>query len=472
MHYDAILIGAGMSGLAAALRIAMSGARVVVLEKHELWGGLNSFYTKDGHAFDVGLHALTNYVPARTRGAPLTRVLRQLRIRHDELRLGEHRHSELRVPGVTLRFSNDLELLCSEVERAFPGEIDGFRKLIDAVRAYDLDNEQRPEESGREVLARYLSDPLLVDLLMLPLTFYGSAREHDVEWDQLVVLFQSVFLEGLSRPEGGIRSFLNLIIKRAKKAGVEIRLKSGVERVLVEDGVCRGVVLENGEELTAERVLSSAGYVETMRMCGAASETEHVTPRDRGRLSFVETIDVLDRTPHELGVDAATVFYTTRTPFQYRVPEELVDVTSGVISFPSNFVAEKQPEPLARVTVLANHDRWCALPEDEYREAKERASAAAVAEVTTFLPDWRQHATYRDVFTPRTIRFFTGHDQGAVYGSPVKRKDGRTPIENLVVIGTDQGFLGVVGAMVSGVLMANRHVVAGLARSTSEEAHA
>ena len=88
MRYDAIIIGAGMSGLAAGIRLALFGKSVVVLERHELWGGLNSFYTRHGHAFDVGLHALTNFVPARTRGAPLTKVLRQLRIRHDELELG------------------------------------------------------------------------------------------------------------------------------------------------------------------------------------------------------------------------------------------------------------------------------------------------------------------------------------------------------------------------------------------------
>ena len=88
MRYDTIIIGAGMSGLAAALRLSLFDRRVLVLERHEVWGGLNSFYTKDGHAFDVGLHALTNYAPRGSRGAPLTKILRQLRIRHDELRLG------------------------------------------------------------------------------------------------------------------------------------------------------------------------------------------------------------------------------------------------------------------------------------------------------------------------------------------------------------------------------------------------
>ena len=71
----------------------------------------------------------------------------------------------------------------------------------------------------------------------------------------------------------------------------------------------------------------------------------------------------------------------------------------------------------------------------------------------------------RDVFTPRTIRRFTGHVNGAVYGSPTKRLDGATGIERLHLCGTDQGMLGVVGALLSGITIANRHALA--APSTS-----
>jgi len=46
-----------------------------------------------------------------------------------------------------------------------------------------------------------------------------------------------------------------------------------------------------------------------------------------------------------------------------------------------------------------------------------------------------------------------------VYGAPEKLKTGKTPIENLFICGTDQGFLGIVGAMLSGISMANLHVL-------------
>ena len=39
MHYDVVIIGAGMSGLAAGVRIAHFGRRVLILEKHSVWVG-------------------------------------------------------------------------------------------------------------------------------------------------------------------------------------------------------------------------------------------------------------------------------------------------------------------------------------------------------------------------------------------------------------------------------------------------
>jgi len=455
LRYDAIVIGAGMSGLAAALRLAQHDQKVVLLERHELWGGLNSFYTKGGRPFDVGLHALTNYAPAGKKGAPLTRVLRWLRIKHEELALGEQAFSEILVPGARLTFSNDLARLEAEVARAFPGECDGFARLVEWVRAYEVREDVEPGPSARALLARFLHESLLVEMILLPVLFYGSAREEDTDEQTFAILFRAVFLDGLSRPEGGIRRLLNLMIKRLKAAGAELRMGQGVRRVLVRDGRAHGVELENGEELQAPVVLSSAGRVETLKLAGQASP-----PADTGRLSFVESIWVLDRTPAELGHGAATSFYSTVPHALYRRPEGRIDAQSGVISSPNNFAASKPlPEGILRISVLADHARWVALGEPEYRRAKEEAATAAAEAVRTFLPEWRAHTVFQDVYTPRTIEKYTGHAGAAVYGSPRKALDGTTGIDGLVLVGTDQGYLGIVGAMISGVAMANRHVL-------------
>ena len=66
------------------------------------------------------------------------------------------------------------------------------------------------------------------------------------------------------------------------------------------------------------------------------------------------------------------------------------------------------------------------------------------------------------IFTPVTVERFTGKANGAIYGSPVKIRDGRTPLANLFLAGTDQGYLGIVGAMLSGVTMVNQHIFSGV----------
>jgi len=71
----------------------------------------------------------------------------------------------------------------------------------------------------------------------------------------------------------------------------------------------------------------------------------------------------------------------------------------------------------------------------------------------------RENIVYEDSFTPVTVERYTSRTQGAVYGSSEKIKDGRTNFENLFIAGTDQGYLGIVGSLLSGVTMVNRHIL-------------
>ena len=112
---------------------------------------------------------------------------------------------------------------------------------------------------------------------------------------------------------------------------------------------------------------------------------------------------------------------------------------------------------MMRVTALANFQRWNTLPESEYRVEKLRWFDRVIASAVRFVPDFRRYIVDTDMFTPKTIRRFTWHDNGAVYGAPEKQWNGTTPFENLYICGTDQGFVGIVGAIVSGISMANQH---------------
>ena len=256
-----------MSGLAAGVRLAYYDQRVCILERHTTIGGLNSFYRLGGRNFDVGLHAVTNFTPKGARQGPLARLLRQLRLRWEDFGLTPQIGSAIEFPGVTLRFNNDFELLRSEVHRHFPAEKDRFERLVAAVIDYDDLDGPAAERSARSVVTQWIKDPLLVDMLFCPLQFYGGAREHDMDFGQFSVMFRSIFFEGFARPLAGVRQILKQLVRKFKHLGGELRLRAGVDRLEVDDDRVSRIVLDDGTSIEGQRVLSSAGLVETMQMC-------------------------------------------------------------------------------------------------------------------------------------------------------------------------------------------------------------
>lgn len=457
MSYDVVIIGAGMSGLAAGIRLAYYEKKVCILEKHSRPGGLNSFYNLQGRQFDVGLHAITNFVKKGTKNTPLPKLLKQLKLKHEDLALCEQKSSAISFPEISLCFTNNFKTFEQEISDKFPSQKDNFRNLCKHISQFDELNLNSTPVSAREVVGSFINDPLFIEMLFCPLSYYGSAKENDMDFDQFVIMFKSIFMEGFARPETGVRQIINVLLKKYKECGGELRLKTGVKHINSRNGKVKSVTLENGDELETKKILSSTGFVETMRLTG--EKIQHADARI-GNLSFVEMIYVLDREPAELGIDKTIIFYNDSEKFTYQKPDDLVDISSGVICCPNNFCFDSLlKEGMIRATHIANFDLWDNLSPDEYQSQKKMWQKKSLDKICGIIPDFTSSLIFSDMFTPKTIKRFTGHLNGAVYGSPCKIKDGKTPVENLFICGTDQGFMGIVGAMLSGISMANLHVL-------------
>lgn len=450
--YDVLVIGAGMSGLAAAIRLAMYDKKVCLLEKHSISGGLNSYYARGKRRFDVGLHALTNYIEKGERGKPMSKVLKQLRLPYESFKLAPQKQSKIVFPENELVFTNDIERLTQEVAEHFPDQIDGFIQLIEKIKTFDEVNLENDYLSAKEVVKNYLSDETLREMIFCPLLIYGSAWEHDMDFSQFVIMFKSIFLEGLSRPEGGVRTILSLLENRYRELGGEIRYKAPVEKLLCTKGKIQGVRLKNGEELKASTVLSSMGLPETLERVEGFETKE--TPRP-GKMSFTESIFHFSFKPQELGLNDTLIFYNERPTYQYASPQELYDPKSAVICFPNNFQKDDQEEGVIRTTFMANYDLWKEKEKPEYKAHKEEMAQYSLKLLEKISKQKIDAPVFKDVFTPTTVERYTWHKRGAVYGSPDKSRKGLTPVQGLYVIGTDQGFLGIMGAMLSGISMAN-----------------
>ncbi|MBU0729377.1 MAG: FAD-dependent oxidoreductase [Proteobacteria bacterium] len=457
--YPLIIIGGGLSGIAAGIRFARFGQKSIILEKHTIPGGLNSYYFRNGVLLETGLHAMTNYAPLGDRQAPLNRLFRQLKLSRKTFITREQFVSEINfVNHATLLFSNDFNQLKDEVASCFPAAIDQFLSLVQIVNAHDP-FAFRPRESARARLKSIITDDLLIDMLLLPLMVYGNNEEHDMDFSQFVIMFRAIYLEGFFRPEGTIKDFLDILLDQYLSFGGEIRYRAEVQECIIRDHKITGVVLKSGESISGDSIVSTIGYPGTLKLLHEKDQEKIKT--FEGRVSFMEMIYLLKRDELDgMRQDRTIIFYNRHKSFDYCRPEAPVSLDSGVICYPDNFQGLPRDATLQlRITHLANYDLWKNALAADYKIMKEEWSGKSRQITSEIIGNYAKNIVYQDSFTPLTIEKFTAKAQGSVYGSPVKIKNGKTEYDNLFIAGTDQGYLGIVGAMLSGVTIVNQHVL-------------
>lgn len=464
-HFDTIIIGAGMSGLAAGIRLAMYDKKVIILERHNAIGGLNSFYSIGGRKYDVGLHAMTNYAP-KNKSSPLNKLFRQLRIDPSEFNLSPQKQSQIVFDESRLFFNNDIDWLKSQITQQFPDQIDGFCRLCSVVEEDFLTLSSEKEKlSALPILARFITNPKLSHLLLLPPLYYGSPLENDITWNQFVILFKSIYLEGLCRPYEGIRLILRILKDKYKALGGVRRMKCGVAQIIASDDKVKRLMLDDGSSISADNIISSIGLPETLDLCSQKPSFDY--KNTVGKLSFVETVSVIKEQPKNLGWNDTIIFFNDANDLQYRSPKDLVNIHSGVICIPNNYCypdSQELEEGMIRTTVLGNYEAWNQLSHPDYENEKKYWFKEIQEKALSFLPEVSPEylnsiTLAQDMFTPKTIYRYTRRLNGAVYGSTQKIFSGTTHLKNLYICGTDQGLLGITGAMLSGITIANKHVL-------------
>ncbi len=472
MLYDAVIIGAGPSGLAAAVRLAHFGKKACLVEAHARLGGLNSWHHVGGVEISSGLHAFTNYAEPGENGA-LAKLLRQLRLKRSDLELCPQKRSSIRFPSATLAFDNNPETIRAQIAAVFPRDIDGFDLFRRRIRETDESAFTAKQQSARAVAEQYIANPLLLDMLFCPIMFYGNPGGvgdgkdagrsiPDMDWLLFCVVWKCIFETGFAIPAEGMRPLWEKLAQRFLADGGELRMADKVKAIGSDNGSL-AVTLADGETLSAKTVFSSAGLVETSLLSGLP-----VCDEDTGRISIVEGVSILNQPIACAGLTDATVFYNFENSLAFGRPQELVEQRSGVICAAGNYaVPEDKRRHVLKVSQLASYPAWKKLDKDEYRSAKQQAGENMAVNLARLGVDLSlaknndgKYGFFDDIFTPLTLERFTSHSEGALYGSPRKSRDGVTPVPGLYLIGADQGFHGIVGAMLSGIAMANRHILA------------
>jgi phytoene dehydrogenase-like protein len=276
MEKDLIIVGAGISGLTAGCYAQLNGYSTTIFEMHSLPGGLCTAWERKGYKWDSSMHMLTGSVTG-----PFHQMWKELGVIR-KFKFHYHDHmTQVESGGKKLLLSTDRDQLERDMLDQSPEDAGLIRELLDHIYGQGIINAAllKPPEWNN------LLDSLKLFVMILP--SLGMFRKYGrVSLQEFTSRFKDPFLRDAIRffidspgwpmpdfpmvamagyiknmiqesgvPVGGSQQVMFHLESLYKDRGGEVRYKSRVKELIVENDRVLGIRLEDGSEHRAEKVL-------------------------------------------------------------------------------------------------------------------------------------------------------------------------------------------------------------------------
>jgi prolycopene isomerase len=463
----AVVIGSGIGGTAAALLLAHAGFRTTLLEKNKTIGGSCAFYEKRGFKIDIGTHMFSRG-PVGPLGDVLRRVGREGAIQFRRTRdIAELRTTDR---GVLARVAVPAEIkrmprFLLEVARALkltPIEAARAAKMFTHILTMSEDeiavwNDRTVEEFMRP----YTENAPVMGLFGYLLGLYFILPYWEVSAGEAFWAFRRMVLDNwLSYPIGGSFAVPSTYARLAEELRAEIRIGTGVRRILVSDDRVRGVELSDGTSIPASIVVSTSSVRTTVsRLVGESFFPQWYVDRARairGSYVAVQAKIALKRKLVSAGalvggvgdniglldIDSGQLKKMFKDVTDGRVPE----IVPFYCPVPTNFDPALAPPGCQLLTVCAVAPTTDVALKDPSR-AWEEAMLRAMRRVVPQLDD---NALFIDHFSVDFIEHWIGKEFGPAVSTAQtpdqvgpRRPPVYTPIRGLYLAGCGAGARGV-----------------------------
>ena len=273
----AVVIGAGIGGIATAARLARNGYSVTVLEKNEKAGGRSNQILKDGHRFDIGPTLFLMPEVWEETFAALGEKMSD----HLDLRRIDPTYKVYFDDGLQLELTSHLGDMQAQLERidktAFTGYLD---YIAEGAKHYKISLEKFVGRNFFSIFEYFSLKnlPLIFQLKALGKHYRNTGRFFKDDHLKAAFTFQNMYLglspydapatysllqytelaDGVWYPMGGMYAAIEALMKIAKKLGVKFMFNAPVHKLVVEGNRIVSARLQDGREFKADIFVGNA----------------------------------------------------------------------------------------------------------------------------------------------------------------------------------------------------------------------
>jgi len=459
-RYDAVVVGGGNGGMAAACQFAVSGRKVLLLEQQNIIGGFSTSFVRGRFEFEASLHELCELGSAEDKGI-LRRLFDDLGVKIDWVPVPEAYRLIVPSEGIDVVLPFGVKEFIEAMERYVPGS----RKSVS--RFFELSEEANEAMIYVQDLQTGVKDMSKVYMLLHYPNFikYGTYSVEDVfndidmpqrardilsaYWCYLGVsldrmdfpLYGYMVYDYIRRkawlPRARSTEIALAFEKRIRECGGEIECNTWVEKVLVENGRVKGVRTAAGETILASQVICNASpYHLYQHMIEPQSDVprralQELSGRKKSISGFVVFLG-LDRSPTELGLkDYSYFIYDTAD--SVKLYEDLGKPgrpTMQATICLNSAIPDCSPPgtTILSMTVLPKPEAWKDATEENYFSLKSEIAGMVIEDFEKATDiSIREHIEEIEIASPLTYAHYANAYQGLIYGYETCEWDGVIP---------------------------------------------
>lgn len=451
-EYDVIVIGSGLAGMTSANILARQGYSVLLLEHHYQLGGMATWFKRqNGHIFDISLHGFPYGMLKSCRKYWTQEIadsivpLRGVRFENPQFSL-----------ETTFTREDFTRLLIEK----FSIEPETVKNFFDTARKMNFFDDQG--KTTRELFEEFFPGrDDVVRLLMEPISYANGSTLEDPAITYGIV-FSNFMQKGVYTFRGGTDRLVKLIKAEMEKNGVDVRIRTQVEKIEISpDRRVTGVVV-NGRRIGCKAIMSNSNIKGTiLNLVGEEHfDPEFIEETKAVRLNNSSTQVYIALKPgDELNFCGDLLFHSEHNGFDIKAMLSK-EVSSRTFSF---YYPETRPgsdRSLIVSSTNANFSDWANLPEEQYEADKNHLIETTLDCLEQYVPNIRDRVDHLEASTPRTFQRYTQHLQGASFGTKFEglkvSKELPEQIEGLYHAGSVGIIMsGWLGAVNYGVIVSN-----------------